>query len=139
MVLPTRVVEIQAPQLVRLRTVSTENERGQYACLSHCWGGKVPLTTTSKTLSRFQDTGTSSGSQYLRIMVEATAEHLRLTMQHATTIEAPKSFQKFPPQSYLKVLQRTHHREKYTLLPQKSKTQDFRGRHYHLASSMLST
>jgi hypothetical protein len=66
-----------------------------------------------------QDTQVGSGSQYLRTMVEATAEHLRLTMQHATTIEAPKSFQKFPPQSYLKVLQRTHHREKYTLLPQK--------------------
>jgi hypothetical protein len=81
------------------------------------------------------DLSSSSGSQYLRTMVEATAEHLRLTvsslavqsihtnswhMQHATTIEAPKSFQKFPPQSYLKVLQRTHHREKYTLLPQKS-------------------
>jgi hypothetical protein len=39
--------------------------------------------------------GSSSGSQYLRTMVKATAEHLQLT--HATTIEAPKSFQKFPP------------------------------------------
>jgi hypothetical protein len=52
-------------------------------------------------------------------MVEATTEHLRLT--HTTTIEASKSSQQLPPQSYLKVVQRTHHREKYTLLPQKAK------------------
>jgi hypothetical protein len=81
------------------------------------------------------DLPSSSGSQYLKTMVEATTEHLRLTvsslvvrsihtnswhMQHTTTIEASKSSQQLPPQSYLKVIQRTHHREKYTLLPQKS-------------------
>jgi hypothetical protein len=55
--LPTRVIEIQAPQLVRLCTVSTENERGEHTCLSHCWGGIVPLRTTSKTLPRFHDAG----------------------------------------------------------------------------------
>jgi hypothetical protein len=79
------------------------------------------------------DLPSSSGSHYLKTMVEATTEHLRLTslvvgsihtnswhIQHTTTIEASKSSQQLPPQSYLKVIQRTHHREKYTLLPQKS-------------------
>jgi hypothetical protein len=46
----------------------------------------------------------------LKTMVEATTKHLRLT--HTTTIEAPKSSQQLPPQSYLKVLRRTHYREK---------------------------
>jgi hypothetical protein len=36
-------------------------------------------------------------------------------------IEAPKSSQQLPPQSYLKVLRRTHHREIQTLLPQKAR------------------
>jgi hypothetical protein len=53
-------------------------------------------------------------------MVEATTEHLRLKMQHTTTIEASKSSLQLPPQSYFKVLKRPHYREKYTLLPQKS-------------------
>jgi hypothetical protein len=43
-----------------------------------------------RTLNIYPVYRTSSGSQYLRTMVEATAEHLRLT--HATTIEALKSF-----------------------------------------------
>jgi hypothetical protein len=38
----------------------------------------------------------SSGSQYLRTIVEATAEHLRLTAA-PTTIEAPKSLNNFRP------------------------------------------
>jgi hypothetical protein len=31
--------------------------------------------------------------------------------EHSTTIEAPKSSQQLPPQSFLKVLRRTHHRK----------------------------
>jgi hypothetical protein len=72
------------------------------------------------TLNIYPIHRSSSSYQYLKTMVEATTEHLRLTMQHTTTIEASKSSQQLPPQSYLKVIQRTHHREKYTLLPQKS-------------------
>lgn len=56
-VLPTRVIEIQAPEVFRLRTVSIGDERGQYTCLSHCWSGIVPLRTTSETLPRFDNTG----------------------------------------------------------------------------------
>jgi hypothetical protein len=55
--LPTRVIEIQGPKQVFLRTVNVDSESLQYTCLSHCWGGIVPLRTTSKTLQTFQDTG----------------------------------------------------------------------------------
>jgi hypothetical protein len=51
--LPTRVLEIQGPQQVRLYTTSPE-ERACYVCLSHCWGGNVELQTTSKTKAGFE-------------------------------------------------------------------------------------
>jgi hypothetical protein len=51
--LPTRVLEIQGPQQVRLH-VSGANERASYACLSHCWGGVVPLKLSQTTLREFQ-------------------------------------------------------------------------------------
>jgi hypothetical protein len=55
--LPTRIIEIQGPKQVFLRTVNVDSESLQYTCLSRCWGGIVPLRTTSKILQTFQDTG----------------------------------------------------------------------------------
>ncbi len=40
--LPTRVIDVGTP----IKLVETNNTRGLYACLSHCWGKKQPLTTT---------------------------------------------------------------------------------------------
>lgn len=43
--LPTRVLDIgRTPHDIRL--VETNGSVGKYTCLSHCWGGKQPLTTT---------------------------------------------------------------------------------------------
>jgi hypothetical protein len=47
--LPSRVLKISGPNEVRLH-VSAQDERGQYVCLSHCWGAKQPITTTKATL-----------------------------------------------------------------------------------------
>jgi hypothetical protein len=52
-VLPTRLLEIQGPQQVRIY-LSGANERASYACLSHCWGGVVPLRLLQATLRDFQ-------------------------------------------------------------------------------------
>jgi hypothetical protein len=54
--LPTRVLEIQGYRQIRLYT-SQSNERGQYVCLSHCWGDTMPLQTTSTTIRHFEETG----------------------------------------------------------------------------------
>jgi hypothetical protein len=51
--LPTRLLELQGPQQVRLYTPSPD-ERGSYVCLSHCWGGNVKLQTTSITKKGFE-------------------------------------------------------------------------------------
>lgn len=53
--LPTRVLEILDSRTVRLHVPGIEKERGRYACLSHCWGKKVPLRTTSKTIHKFRE------------------------------------------------------------------------------------
>jgi hypothetical protein len=54
--LPDRVIEVNfdTPRLIRL--MDTGDEKGRYACLSHCWGGQQPLQTTRKpdTLSTHQ-------------------------------------------------------------------------------------
>jgi hypothetical protein len=50
------------------------------------------------------------------------------------TLATPKSSQQLPPQSYLKVLRRTHHREKYTLLLQKSDIGDYEYDTSHMGS-----
>jgi hypothetical protein len=68
--LPTRLIELQGSRVLRLRTMDTEDEKVQYACLSHCWGDMVPLRTTSKTIQSFHDTG-------------IPREMLPLTFQHA--------------------------------------------------------
>jgi hypothetical protein len=55
--LPTRVLEIQRSGQVKLREMSKNKEIGRYACLSHCWGGILPLQLTSSMVQVFQDTG----------------------------------------------------------------------------------
>jgi hypothetical protein len=50
-ILPTRLIDVGlVDDDIRLHI--TNNENLQYAALSHCWGGKVPLETTRMTLGR---------------------------------------------------------------------------------------
>jgi hypothetical protein len=51
--LPTRVLQILGPRRVRLH-VSETGDRACYACLSHYWGGLVPLRLTCATFKAFQ-------------------------------------------------------------------------------------
>ncbi|KAH7061953.1 heterokaryon incompatibility protein-domain-containing protein [Paraphoma chrysanthemicola] len=53
--LPTRIIEIQAPDRIRL-VATDEFQQGRYACLSHCWGGIEILRTTKATYLDFQRT-----------------------------------------------------------------------------------
>lgn len=57
--LPTRVLDIGSLEEPSLRVYETQGEKGQYACLSHCWGiqnAKSPmLRTTTSTLRSFKD------------------------------------------------------------------------------------
>jgi len=46
--LPDRVVEVRLDNPQKIRLIDSGNERGRYACLSHCWGGQYPLRTTTK-------------------------------------------------------------------------------------------
>ncbi|KAH6622270.1 heterokaryon incompatibility protein-domain-containing protein [Boeremia exigua] len=49
--LPTRVIEVCAPnEPIELRLLESHGMKGSYIALSHCWGGQVPLTTTTATL-----------------------------------------------------------------------------------------
>lgn len=52
--LPKRVLEIENHHKVRLR-LTNEYEEGVYLCLSHCWGGVVPLRLTSSTINPFRE------------------------------------------------------------------------------------
>ncbi|KAE8444076.1 hypothetical protein EG329_000858 [Mollisiaceae sp. DMI_Dod_QoI] len=53
--LPTRVVDVGTEESLLYPFVWTTNGAiGQWVTLSHCWGGVVPLTTTSLTLSQHQ-------------------------------------------------------------------------------------
>ncbi|KAF2032485.1 HET-domain-containing protein [Setomelanomma holmii] len=51
--LPTRILEIQGPERVRL-LVTEHNQRDLYACLSHCWGDLSMIRTTQVTCADFQ-------------------------------------------------------------------------------------
>jgi hypothetical protein len=55
--LPTRVLEIQGPNTARLHVQGKLKKRGKYACLSYCWGGTVPLRTTTHNICDFQRIG----------------------------------------------------------------------------------
>jgi hypothetical protein len=54
--LPHRVVDVTRRGSQDVRLVETEGSLGQYACLSHCWGGEQPLVTTLEpdTLSQYK-------------------------------------------------------------------------------------
>ncbi|KAG9192869.1 hypothetical protein G6011_11603 [Alternaria panax] len=49
--LPTRVIHIEGPRKARLYVSRTEH--GEYACLSHCWGGQSIIRTTSRTIEEY--------------------------------------------------------------------------------------
>jgi hypothetical protein len=51
--LPTRVVEILAPQKVRLAV--PHNLQEPYTCLSHCWGTTQFIQTTVDTIAQFEN------------------------------------------------------------------------------------
>ncbi|KAH7094792.1 heterokaryon incompatibility protein-domain-containing protein [Paraphoma chrysanthemicola] len=72
--LPSRVLELRGPKDVRLHVGEfTEADRLRYACLSHCWGGTVPLRTTKDTVQSFLADGIPWDS-------------LPLTFQHAANL-----------------------------------------------------
>ena len=50
--LPTRVLEISG---LEVRLVEKGNELARYAALSHCWGGKIDVRTTSETYTAFKE------------------------------------------------------------------------------------
>lgn len=51
--LPTRVIEILAPQVVRLAV--PHNLREPYTCLSHCWGTTQLIQTNMDTIDQFKN------------------------------------------------------------------------------------
>ncbi|KAE9362912.1 HET-domain-containing protein [Stipitochalara longipes BDJ] len=55
--LPRRVIDVRPfSSKDSIRLLETQNQRGNYLCLSHCWGQTVvPLMTTSKTISKWKD------------------------------------------------------------------------------------
>lgn len=53
--LPTRALDIQAPQKFRLDENGTAKARGWYAHLGYCWGGVVPLRTVSSSVQTFRE------------------------------------------------------------------------------------
>ncbi|OAL55515.1 HET-domain-containing protein [Pyrenochaeta sp. DS3sAY3a] len=55
--LPLRVIDVGLSGTQRIRLKQTNNERGYYACLSHCWGAGQPLRTTLNpdTLTSYQE------------------------------------------------------------------------------------
>src|ERR1700759_2156667 len=52
--LPKRLLDLRETGNIRLRETS-DDEVGEYACLSHCWGNGEILQTTSNTLDQFKD------------------------------------------------------------------------------------
>ncbi|KAG8161309.1 hypothetical protein KVR01_009573 [Diaporthe batatas] len=53
--LPSRVIDVTQDGLDPRLVVSDEGQRGQYAALSHCWGGLQILQTNAATLAQYQD------------------------------------------------------------------------------------
>jgi len=51
--LPTRILDVGMPNgTTEPRLVLSQGQAAQYATLSYCWGGQVPLVTTSETLNQ---------------------------------------------------------------------------------------
>jgi hypothetical protein len=53
--LPTRVLDVNKTESGSIRLLETKGKVGYWACLSHCWGGEQPLTTTSGTIASYLD------------------------------------------------------------------------------------
>ncbi|KAL7622629.1 hypothetical protein AAE478_008142 [Parahypoxylon ruwenzoriense] len=53
--LPTRVLDVSRERDVIFLYHPNEKDRGPYVALSHCWGGVVPILTTTKSLESFKD------------------------------------------------------------------------------------
>jgi hypothetical protein len=51
--LPTRVVDVGSSDADVCLHVSYPRETGNYVALSHCWGGKVPIMTTTSNIHEF--------------------------------------------------------------------------------------
>lgn len=51
--LPSRYLEIGSSDGDSIRVISSSGESGEYACLSHCWGGKNSCTLNTSTSSQF--------------------------------------------------------------------------------------
>ncbi|KAI2634632.1 heterokaryon incompatibility protein-domain-containing protein [Xylaria nigripes] len=49
--LPTRVIQV-GRRSSDLRLVESQGAKGKYVCLSHCWGGCLPLRTTKGTYNQ---------------------------------------------------------------------------------------
>jgi hypothetical protein len=52
--LPTRVLEVGPISSPTCRLVQSSGEKGQYAALSHCWGGPITPVLDKNTMSPFQ-------------------------------------------------------------------------------------
>ena len=68
--LPKRLIDITQHPTVRLLETTTQHLK--YACLSHCWGRSMALTTTTSTLAR-----RTEGIEW---------QHLPRTFQHTITL-----------------------------------------------------
>ncbi|KAK0649935.1 heterokaryon incompatibility protein-domain-containing protein [Cercophora newfieldiana] len=55
--LPTRVVDVGLSENYTPRLVLSQGRRSDYTALSHCWGGKIDVVLSSKTLRPFQEAG----------------------------------------------------------------------------------
>ncbi|KAI2466279.1 HET-domain-containing protein [Annulohypoxylon bovei var. microspora] len=52
--LPTRVLDVSRDTYKIFLHEPDESDRGPYIALSHCWGGVVPIMTTTETLENFE-------------------------------------------------------------------------------------
>jgi hypothetical protein len=53
--LPARVLDVNKSESGSIRLLETKGKVGYWACLSHCWGGEQPLTTTRDTIASHLD------------------------------------------------------------------------------------
>lgn len=53
--LPTRVVDVGTSDLDTARIIHSNGLAAEYIALSHCWGGYIATTLTSKTSSQYQN------------------------------------------------------------------------------------
>ncbi|KAI1453357.1 HET-domain-containing protein [Annulohypoxylon moriforme] len=53
--LPTRVLDVSREPYKIFLQEPDESDKGPYIALSHCWGGVVPIITTTETLQNFKN------------------------------------------------------------------------------------